>query len=49
MYAQGQGHKPKSNEKSFQTIPSNEYVLILYVPVNSYGHAGIVSSANHTF
>ena len=23
--------------------------LILYVPVNSYGHVGMVSSLNHTF
>ena len=24
-------------------------VLLLYIPVNSYGHVGTVSSANHTF
>ena len=23
--------------------------LVLYVPVNSYGHVGMVSSQNHTF
>ena len=23
--------------------------LILYIPVNSYGHVGMVSSPNHTF
>ena len=25
------------------------FVLFLYVPVNSYGHAGMVSSPYHTF
>ena len=25
------------------------FVLLLYVPVNSYGHYGMVSSPNHTF
>ena len=25
------------------------FCLMLYVPVNSYGHAGTVSSPNHTF
>ena len=25
------------------------FVLLLYVPVNSYGHDGTVSSSNHTF
>ena len=24
-------------------------VLILYIPVNSYGHVGTVTSPNHTF
>ena len=25
------------------------FSLMLYVPVNSYGHVGVVSSPNHTF
>ena len=25
------------------------FVLLLYIPVNSYGHGGTVSSPNHTF
>ena len=25
------------------------FVLLLYIPVNSYGHVGTVSSPNHTF
>ena len=25
------------------------FVLLLYIPVNSYGHYGMVSSPNHTF
>ena len=25
------------------------FCMILYVPVNSYGHVGTVSSPNHTF
>ena len=25
------------------------FALMLYIPVNSYGHVGTVSSPNHTF
>ena len=25
------------------------FILLLYIPVNSYGHGGMVSSLNHTF
>ena len=25
------------------------FVLVLYIPVNSYGHVGTASSPNHTF
>ena len=27
----------------------NLFVLLLYIPINSYGHGRMVSSPNHTF
>ena len=38
-------HLIKSIDSNFACL----FVLLLYVPVNSYGHGGTVSSHNHTF
>ena len=42
---------PKSNIFNFHlhVTLASLFVLLLYIPVNSYGHGGMVSSPNHTF
>ena len=42
------GMGPKS-PRDGQKIPCRLFGLMLYIPVNSYGHVEIVSSPNNTF
>ena len=54
IYEKNKAHKIKSeaqvyNEKNICSIESWLVGLLLYIPVNSYGHVGTFSSPSHTF
>ena len=42
-------HDAKSVDKVKKETYTGKFCLLVYVPVNSYGHGGMVSSPNHTF